>query len=62
MIIDSRIITPTEPTITDALSSQMSDLAGLEEGAVVSEYGDVHGITGQNLPLSVRDFEEHPEW
>ena len=65
MIIDRRTNTPTDPTMIDALfdpsQNLMSDLAGLEGGAVVSEDPDVHGITGQNLSLFMGDFDEHPK-
>ena len=42
---------------------EIADLAGLKGGPVVSECVDVdiHGITGQRLPLSLEDFEEHPK-
>ena len=64
MIIDSKTSTPTDPTMTDALfdPSQMSDLAGFKDDAVVSEDSDVQGITGQNLSLSVGDIGVHPKW
>ena len=62
MIIDSKTSTPTDPTTIDALLKEPSEMKDFEDGAVVSEYVDIHGITGQTLPLSMGDSEEHPEW
>ena len=64
MIIDSRTSTPTEPTIIDSLLDprELKDLAEFGSSSVVSECADVHGITGQELPLSVGILNsEHPE-
>ena len=41
----------------------MKDLAWFEGGSVVTECTDVHGITGQELPLSAGVLNvEQPEW
>ena len=61
MIIDRRTSAPTEPTIIDSLLDPR-DLTWSEDGSVVSECADGHGIMGQELPLYAGVLnEEQPE-
>ena len=55
MIIDSKTSIPMQPTIMDSLLDprEMKDLVEFEDGFMVCECVDGHGITGQELLLSV---------